>query len=238
MFNTLVEATDASGYRPVVVVIDYNMGNLGSIINMFKRLGIAAVLTRDPAVIAEADKLVLPGVGAFDEGIENLDKLGLRTVLEDRVIGERVPILGICLGMQLMTVTSEEGRKPGLAWINADTVHFRAGMADSGRLKLPHIGWNFVDVRKSHPLLEGLPEDARFYFVHSYKVVCREPRDVLTETYYGTGAFTSAYAHGNIAGVQFHPEKSHRFGARLLKNFSQWIDDRNVSAIAGRPKIS
>ncbi|HYM37645.1 MAG TPA: imidazole glycerol phosphate synthase subunit HisH [Nitrospiraceae bacterium] len=214
----------------MIAVIDYDMGNLGSIVNMFQRIGIAAAATRDPAVIASAERLVLPGVGAFDEGMENLDKLGLANVLAERVLRARVPILGICLGMQLMTLKSDEGRKPGLAWINADTVHYRAGVAATERLRLPHIGWNFIDSSRPHPLLDGLHVNARFYFVHSYKVVCREAGDVLAETQYGAQAFTSAYAHGNIAGVQFHPEKSHRFGAQLLKNFSRWSGDQEGAA--------
>jgi cyclase len=173
-------------------------------------------------VIASAERLVLPGVGAFDEGMENLERLGLAEVLAGRVLAARVPILGICLGMQLMTRKSDEGRKPGLGWIDADTVRFRAGLAGTERLTLPHIGWNHVNAVRPHPLLNGLHETARFYFVHSYRVVCRKPEDALAETSYGGHGFVSAFARGNIAGVQFHPEKSHRFGAQLLKNFSCW----------------
>jgi glutamine amidotransferase len=213
----------------VIAVVDYDMGNLGSIVNMFQRLGIVVAATRDPSAIASADQLVLPGVGAFDQGMENLDKLGLADVLADRVLRARVPILGICLGMQLMTAKSEEGSKPGLSWIDADTVRFRAGLASTDRLKLPHIGWNVIGGTRPHPLLEGLQQGARFYFVHSYEVVCRNGKDVLAETEYGAHAFTAAYAHGNIAGVQFHPEKSHRFGAQLLKNFSRWTGDPGVA---------
>ena len=207
----------------MIGVVDYGMGNVGSILNMFRRLGIPAVLTRDPSVIASAERLVLPGVGAFDQGIENLERLGLKEVLAERVLRQKIPVLGICLGMQLMTLGSEEGVRPGLGWVDAKTLHFRseASVCDSD-LKLPHIGWNFVEAKRSHVLLEGLPSDPRFYFVHTYKVVCRESCDVLTETYYGGMNFVSSYVQYNIAGVQFHPEKSHRFGASLLKSFSMW----------------
>ena len=215
----------------MIAVIDYDMGNLGSIVNLFHRIGVTAVATRDPAVIASAERLILPGVGAFDEGMDNLGRLGLTAVLADRVLRARVPILGICLGMQLMTGKSDEGRKPGLSWIDAGTVHFRSGIAGTERLTLPHIGWNHISAVRSHPLLDGLREGGRFYFVHSYKVACRKGEDVLAETFYGAHAFTSAYARGNIAGVQFHPEKSHRFGAQLLENFSRWSGDREESAV-------
>ena len=219
----------------MIAVVDYDMGNLGSIVNMFHRLGISAVATRDPSVIASAERLVLPGVGAFDEGMENLERLGLTNVLEDCALRARVPILGICLGMQLMTKRSDEGKRQGLGWIAADTLHFRTGLAGAERLKLPHIGWSFVAGRRAHPLLEGLHANARFYFVHSYRVACREAADALADTCYEGHAFTSAFARRNIAGVQFHPEKSHRFGAQLLKNFSQWSGGPDVTgaAVAG-----
>lgn len=211
-----------------MVVVDFDMGNPGSIMNMFKRLGVSIVLTRDPAAIASAERLVLPGVGAFDQGMENLEKLGLKEVLSKRVREDRIPVLGICLGMQLMTLKSEEGVKPGLGWVDAETVHLRSGALDlSHGMKFPHIGWNFVEARKAHPLLENLSADPRFYFVHTYKVACHDFRDVLTETFCGEIRFTSSFVHGNIAGVQFHPEKSHKFGARLLQNFSVWAGDRS-----------
>lgn len=217
----------------MIAVVDYDMGNLCSIVNMFHRIGISAVATRDPSVIASAERLVLPGVGAFDEGMDNLERFGLTSVLADRVLHARVPILGICLGMQLMTRRSEEGRKPGLSWINADTVHFRTGLAGWEQLKLPHIGWNFIAGSRPHPLLEGLHANARFYFMHSYRVACREAMDVLAETWHGAYSFTSAYVRGNIAGVQFHPEKSHRFGAQLLRNFARWSGGEDGARLAG-----
>jgi glutamine amidotransferase len=207
----------------MIVIVDYGMGNLGSIQNMFKRLGIPASVSSDPAEIDAADKLVLPGVGAFDRGMENLRSGGLADRLSRRVLGDRVPVLGICLGMQLMTEASEEGRAAGLGWVPGRAVHLRGEAEEAAKgLRFPHIGWNFIDVAKDHPVLVSLPEEPRFYFVHTYKVVCADQDDVLARTNYEQIAFTSAFARDNIVGVQFHPEKSHRFGMALLRNFASW----------------
>ena len=207
----------------MIMIVDYGMGNIGSIANMYKRLGINATITRDPELIEHADRLILPGVGAFDQGMENLDNLGLRTLLERKVIDERVPVLGICLGMQLMTRSSEEGVRKGLGWIAADTVHFRKGHEQAAAtLKFPHIGWQFVDQTKSHPVIEKLSDDPRFYFVHTYRVCCENPEDILLTSAYGDVTFTAAFAFENVVGVQFHPEKSHKFGMRILDSFAGW----------------
>lgn len=202
---------------PNLVIVDYGLGNLGSIQNMLKYLGHASTVSRDPEAIVSADKLILPGVGAFDNGMENIASSGIRPALDRRVQEDRRPILGICLGMQLMTQGSQEGIQPGLGYIDAETVMFEPG-AGKGHLKVPHIGWNTIKRSKKHPLTDGLDKETRFYFVHSYHVRCREPGDVLLTTHYGLD-FCSAFQRGNIMGVQFHPEKSHRFGMRLLKNF-------------------
>lgn len=205
----------------MIVILNYDMGNVGSIGNMFKRLGIRAVVSRDPEVIGKAERLIIPGVGAFDQGMENIGSL--RGVLNDRVLGAKVPVLGICLGMQLLTRGSEEGVTPGLGWIEADTIHFKKGYEDNtAEMRLPHIGWNFVDPAKSHPLLADLPDDPRFYFVHTYRVACADPSDVLLTAQYGSIPFTAAFARGNIAGIQCHPEKSHKFGMQVFTNFARW----------------
>jgi imidazole glycerol-phosphate synthase subunit HisH len=216
----------------VIVIVNYGMGNLGSIRNMFKRLGVQSIISSDRADIEKAERLILPGVGAFDQGMENLHKLGLVTLLNERVAGAGIPILGICLGMQLMTRSSDEGSREGLGWIDAQTVHFRSGISpvESGA-RLPHIGWNFVDEEKSHPLLENLPEDPRFYFVHTYRVECRDPSDRLVASHYAGSAFTAGFARGNIAGLQCHPEKSHRFGMQVLTNFSKWVPAARAAAL-------
>jgi glutamine amidotransferase len=201
----------------VIAIIDYNMANLGSMANMLRKIGAEAVITSDAAVISRADKLVLPGVGAFDSGMANLAERGLIDVLNDRVVHHQVPILGVCLGVQLFSHASEEGSAKGLGWLDATTVRFKAE-----GLKVPHMGWNTVEIATSHPLFRDLPPDARFYFVHSYHLVCGSGAQTLATTTYGQ-PFAVAAAHRNVVGVQFHPEKSHRFGMQLLKNFVEHV---------------
>ena len=201
----------------MITVIDYGMGNLGSIVNMGKKAGGQFQVSGDPAVIARAEKLILPGVGAFDQGMTNLRERGLIPVLNECVLERRVPILGICLGVQLFTCRSEEGQLPGMGWIAGDTIRFKWA-AGAPALKVPHMGWNSIEPAKPDPLLADLPPEPRFYFVHSYHLCCDDAADVLTWTNYGH-RFASAVQHGNVRGTQFHPEKSHKFGLALLKNF-------------------
>jgi len=203
----------------VITIIDYGMGNPGSIANMLKKLGAASVTTADPAAIARAERLILPGVGAFDVGMANLHQRGLVAALEQRVLRDGAPLLGICLGMQLLTRSSDEGRSPGLGWIHAETVRFR--FPTEAGLRVPHMGWNAAAFTGAQPLARRLAADSwRFYFVHSYFVTCRDPADALCTTTYGQ-PFTSGVGRGGITGVQFHPEKSHRYGMRLLQ---AWLD--------------
>ena len=199
-----------------VTVIDYGMGNIGSILNMLKKIGAVAVSSDDPGDIGRAERLILPGVGSFDSGMEELAKRGLIEALNKAVLLRRVPFLGICLGMQLLSRSSEEGKLPGLGWIDSDTVRLPSE-TQQGRLRIPHMGWNSVTLQQEDRLFEDLPE-ARFYFVHSYHVVCHKPEDVVATTSYGA-PFVSVLRNGNIAGTQFHPEKSHRYGMTLLRNF-------------------
>jgi glutamine amidotransferase len=203
----------------MIVIVDYGMGNLGSILNMLKKIGIDAKISRDPADIQRADKLILPGVGAFDRGIAGLSDFGLLPVLNRRVRDERCPVLGLCLGMQLMTRGSEEGSRPGLGWIAGDTRRFAFDEAHRD-LKVPHMGWNDVQVASADPLLAGYDETPRFYFAHSYFVACDEPAQVLGTTRFGFD-FASVVGCGNVFGTQFHPEKSHAFGMRILGNFAR-----------------
>ena len=200
----------------MITIVDYGMGNLGSIQNMFKRIGAPARITADPAELEHADKILLPGVGAFDGAMQRINSSGFREVLDRKALVERVPILGICLGMQLLTRSSEEGQIPGLGWIGAETRRFPI----SNGLKVPHMGWNAVSQTRPSALTEGLAPDARYYFVHSFFVQVDRDEDSVLKTHYGL-TFDAAIAHGNIFGAQFHPEKSHRFGMHLLANFAR-----------------
>lgn len=204
----------------MIVIIDYNMGNIGSIVNMLKKAGGTAVLSSDPNQIEQAEKLILPGVGAFDVGMQNLAELGFNEILRKKVIEKRTPILGICLGMQLLTERSEEGALPGLGLVNASTVRFRFDC--NSNLRIPHMGWNSVTVRKESPLFYDMYPDPVFYFVHSYHVVCHRAEDVLSTTNYGYD-FVSSLHKGNIFGTQFHPEKSRKYGLKLIKNFVELV---------------
>jgi len=201
----------------MITIINYGMGNLGSVQNMFKRIGVSSEISGDPDVIARSTKLLLPGVGAFDAAMQKIADSGLRAVLDKKVLEEKVPTLGICLGMQLLTNSSEEGVLPGLGWIPARTVKFR--FPSDSKLKIPHMGWNYVFSKKESPLTSDLPEEPRFYFVHSYYVQCDNEQDVLTTTPYGTD-FDSIVQKDNVYGAQFHPEKSHKYGMKLLANFA------------------
>ena len=204
-----------------IVIIDYGLGNLGSIANMLKKIGAKAVVSSDTVTIRNATKIILPGVGSFDTGMRNLEKYGLISLISDRVLKDKTPVLGVCLGMQLLGKRSEEGHLDGLGWIDSETIRFKF---DNNKedLKIPHMGWNAVNVCQRHPLFNGLELDNRFYFVHSYHFVCNNSQNVLGKTNYGF-EFISAVVNGNIMGVQFHPEKSHKFGMRLLKNFVEII---------------
>ena len=203
----------------MIVVVDYGIGNLGSILNMLKKIGVKAILSRNADDLRNADKLILPGVGAFDTGMKHLLDSGLVETLNDLVLNAKKPTIGLCLGMQLLTKKSEEGNLPGLGWIDAETVRFRFD-GNQNALKIPHMGWNNVTTQQAKPLLNGLEEDARFYFVHSYHIVCHHATDVLGVTHYGFD-FPAIIQKENIMGTQFHPEKSHKFGMRLLKNFAE-----------------
>ncbi len=201
-----------------LVIVDFGLGNVGSVRNMLKRAGIDAMLSAREADLRAATRLILPGVGAFDEGMRRLTESGLRPVIENRVLRDRIPILGICLGMQLMTAGSEEGQSPGLGWLDAATVRFRLPPGER-RLRIPHMGWNEVRLRQDSTLLTEIDGERRYYFVHSYHVVCRNPEDVLAMASHGE-EFVAAFRHDNIVGVQFHPEKSHRLGMAMLTAFA------------------
>lgn len=199
----------------MLTIINYGIGNLNSVANMIRHVGGKCRISNNVEEIANAEKLILPGVGAFDRGMEALNESGLAEALSVTVLERGVPILGICLGMQLMTKRSEEGSLPGLGWLDAEVVKFR--FSEGSGLKIPHMGWNTLSIQRENPLIR--PEKRqRFYFVHSYHVVCTNELDVTATCGYGYD-FVAAFAHNNIFGAQFHPEKSHRFGMAVMRNF-------------------
>lgn len=202
----------------MITIIDYGMGNLGSVKNMFKKIGESAIISSDKEEIKNASKILLPGVGAFDNAMKNLYDLGLLEIIKEKVLIEKIPILGICLGMQLLTKGSEEGNLNGFGFVDAYAKKFNFSSLDE-TLPIPHMGWNKVYLQKESNLLhEGEERENRFYFVHSYAVSCENSKDVLTTTHYGYD-FVSSFERDNIIGCQFHPEKSHKFGMKLFKNF-------------------
>lgn len=208
----------------MITVVDYGVGNIGALLNMFDYLGIEAEASGDARTIAAAQRLVLPGIGAFDKAMRTLRERRLVEPLNEAVLERRTPVLGICLGMQLLARRSDEGQEPGLAWIAAEVL--RIVVPEGSGLKVPHIGWMETrPVRKSILFDEPLP-DERYYFDHSYHVVCDRPEDASAVIDYGA-SICCAVQFGHVFGVQFHPEKSHRFGMRLLTAFVQ-----NVSAQA------
>lgn len=202
----------------MITIIDYGAGNIGSVENMLRRLAVPAMRSADPAELSHATHIVLPGVGAFDRGMGLLRQRGLDKALTEAVLGRGVPVLGICLGMQLLANSSEEGAESGLGWIPGEVRRFQFDGRDARR-PIPHMGWNGVTAAKESPLTRLLPDDARFYFVHSYYFAPHRAEDVLLRTTYGHD-FAAAVACKNVYGVQFHPEKSHRFGMLLLKAFA------------------
>ena len=201
----------------MISIIDYDIGNLAAVSNMLQRVGATSEITADPARIEQADGIILPGNGAFDACMRNLRASGLLPLLERRVLKERTPLLGICVGAQMLGHGSEEGNEPGLGWLD---LHVRRFPSLPG-LRVPHMGWNEVQARQpSHHCIAEIAGQARFYFVHSYYMEPANPADILLSAHYGID-FAAGVAHANIVGVQFHPEKSHRFGKHLLGNFAR-----------------
>ena len=199
-----------------VTIVDCGIGNVKSVLRMFDALDVPAVLVSDPSEAADARRLVLPGVGAFDAGMAALNR-GWRSILDELALQRRVPVLGICLGLQLLCRGSEEGKERGLGWVAADVKRIDSG--GDPRLKIPHMGWADVTAVRPNPLIPRDEGEQRFYHVHSYRAVCDDPADVIATADYGA-EFTTAVQHSNVFGVQFHPEKSHRFGMALLRRFA------------------
>lgn len=202
----------------MITIIDYGVGNIKAFLNVYKQLNIPACTATTSAEVESATKLILPGVGAFDHAMDRLNNSGMREALEEVVLNRKVPIIGICVGMQMLSASSDEGVLSGLGWIDGSVKKF-----DVTQIRdithLPHMGWNDVKPVADLPLFSGLMNDARFYFLHSYYFECNNQEDILAYTDYG-GKFTCAVGSGNIYGVQFHPEKSHHYGIQLLNNFA------------------
>lgn len=208
----------------MITIIDYGTGNLRSIANVLRVLGVPSCITSNPSDIDRATKLILPGVGHFDFGMTNLRQSALIEPLNDAVLVRKIPVLGICLGAQLLTRGSQEGQLPGLGWIEADTIAFDRTRMPS-HLRVPHMGWADTTVRANQPLFEGL-EHPRFYYVHSFHMVCDHPDNEMCHAIHGY-SFVAGICKQHILGVQFHPEKSHRFGKIVLKNFAAWLPALN-----------
>jgi glutamine amidotransferase len=203
----------------MITIVNYGLGNVQAIGNIYRKAGIPVTLAEKPEDMVGAERLILPGVGAFDWAMHRLEESGMRPALQDLVLTKGVPVLGICVGMQMLADSSEEGVLPGLGWISGTVRHFEPGAAGEG-VRMPHMGWNDIATGRSHPLFAGLESDARFYFLHSYYFEPVEHDTVLAWTDYG-GRFASSVGRGNVLGVQFHPEKSHQWGVRLLLNFAR-----------------
>lgn len=200
----------------MIMIVDYGMGNLYSVKNMLKYLGYDSVVTGDVSQLREADRLILPGVGNFGKAMGIIKESGLLDVLNDKVLKEKTPILGICLGMQLLLEHSEEGGCDGLGWIPGEVKRF--AFPDGSGLKIPHMGWDYMEKQNYSPLLADITGGERYYFVHSYYAQCSDRRDAAAVTEYGI-RFDSVISKNHIMGTQFHPEKSHKFGMRILRNF-------------------
>jgi glutamine amidotransferase len=203
----------------LITIVDYGLGNIRAFLNVYKRHNIEARTARSADELAGATKVILPGVGAFDHAMERLEQSGMRAALDDLVLQRRAPVLGVCVGMQILAHGSDEGKRPGLGWIDGHVRGFRS-WEPARRLPVPHMGWNDVRPTSGSGLFRELDSDARFYFLHSFFFECAKPEDVRAVSPYGAD-FSSAVGHGNVHGVQFHPEKSHHFGTRLLRNFAE-----------------
>lgn len=202
----------------MVTIVNYGVGNITSFQNMFKRIGVEVVVTNEIPLIESATKIILPGVGAFDTCVSKLNQSGLVEVLKYKVLQAQTPVLGVCVGMQLLFEGSDEGVLPGLGWIKGRVVKFDSSVYDKG-LKIPNMGWTDVQIKKPSLLLKDMYLDPRFYFVHSYHALANDPEDILLEADHGY-TFAAAVQKCHISGVQFHPEKSHKYGMKLLENFA------------------
>jgi imidazole glycerol-phosphate synthase subunit HisH len=204
----------------MIAIIDYGLGNLRAFINLYERLNIKVRIARIPGDLYEATKIILPGVGAFDHAMMQLNQSGMRDVLEKRVLNDKIPVVGICVGMQMLAKSSDEGKMAGLGWIEGNVKMFDP-LKIPYQTRLPHMGWNTISPRNESQILNGFDNNSRFYFLHSYYFVCDNIENIIATTEYGI-EYASAIRKENIFGIQFHPEKSHSNGIQLLHNFAKF----------------
>lgn len=202
----------------MITIIDYGSGNINAIANIYEKLRVAYTIAKDPAQVINARKIFLPGVGSFDETISMLDTIGFREVLDKEVLINKVPIIGICVGMQILGESSEEGSLKGLGYIKGKVRKIDSSTI-TNKPKLPHLGWNSINIEKEHKILQNIDPKLGFYFLHSYYFECADESDILTTSIYGK-SFASSVTRKNVFGIQFHPEKSHHNGVNLLHNFA------------------
>jgi imidazole glycerol-phosphate synthase subunit HisH len=203
----------------MITIVDYGLGNIRAFVNVYERLNIKIRIAKTPDDLKDATKIILPGVGAFDHAMSQLNQSGMRAELEKQVNINKLPVIGICVGMQILAKSSDEGKLQGLGWIDGTVKLFDASRIPY-KTRLPHMGWNTIEPVKNSPLLDGFVKDSRFYFLHSYYFACNDTEDIIATTNYGI-TYTSAIARDNIFGIQFHPEKSHINGIQLLHNFAK-----------------
>jgi len=202
----------------MITIIDYGVGNIFAFQNVYKRLNIPTKIAKTQQDLADAKKMILPGVGSFDYAMSQLNASGMREKLDELVLEKKIPVIGICVGMQMMGNRSDEGKLEGLKWIDSEILKFDENLIQQ-RTKLPHMGWNDVAPINNHPLFIGLEKDAIFYFLHSFYFRCKNETESIAVSNYGI-SFSSAVHRENIYGIQFHPEKSHQYGEKLLHNFA------------------
>ena len=203
----------------MIAIINYGLGNINAFVNVYKKLGSELKIARTADDLNGATKIILPGVGSFDQAMQRLNDSGMREALDNKVLNDKIPVLGICVGMQMLALKSEEGLLPGLGWINGEVKKF-VFPPDATTMRIPHMGWNTIKPLHSNGLLKGMDDKSRFYFLHSYYFKCFNSADIISTTTYGI-EFECAVTSGNIYGVQFHPEKSHGWGVELLRNFAE-----------------
>lgn len=203
----------------MITIIDYGLGNIRAFVNVYERLNIKTKVAHNAGDLSDATKIILPGVGAFDYAMKQLNASGMRDELDNKVLGEKTPVIGICVGMQILANSSEEGILPGLGWIDGEVKLFDTSKIQH-KTRLPHMGWNNITPLNGHELLNGLDAQSRFYFLHSYYFVCHNENEIISTTEYGI-SYASAVNRENIFGIQFHPEKSHSNGIQLLHNFAK-----------------